>query len=334
MIFDQIEFHNVEELEKTEKGYKMSRLPRNVAEKLDCGICSKTSFLSTGVELRFRMPENEVKLYLRVNQEVEAQVAYIYFGSFQGGWNCSSAVIGTEETVITIRYPENLEVLVNVAKENNLPFNPYLVRVLLPYGTCYYMGKEGKTEVPHVEDVPEERYLAYGSSITHGSLALGTPSTYPFRIAQHMRCDYINQGYAGSAFIEKPMAEYIVSRKDWTFASVELGINLLGKTLTDGEFEDRVKEFLQILAADGRKVFVTDIFTYLGEPQERGEVFRAIVRKYAEANGLIYTPGKEILSQRTHISADLVHPSVEGIRDIAENWGNIMMSYGMEKENL
>ena len=87
------------------------------------------------------------------------------------------------------------------------------------------------------------------------------------------------------------MAEYIVSRKDWTFASVEMGINMLKKPLSDAAYEKRIEEFMGILAADGRPVFVTDIFTHNGDMQERTELFREIVRKHAEGTKLIYTPG-------------------------------------------
>lgn len=250
MIFDQMEFHNVEAMVWEEDGYKMSRLPRDVAKQLDQGIRDNTSFLSTGVEVRFRLTGEEVKLHFRAAPDEEAQTALIFYGSIQGGWQYSAKAIGEKETVITVKYPEELGKLEAISKQAKLPFSPRMVRILLPYGTCHYLGKEGDTEPPHKSDAPGECYLAYGSSITHGGMALMTPWTYPFQIACKFGMDYINQGYAGSAFMEKPMAEYIVSRKDWTFASVEMGINMLNNPLSDAAYEQRIKEFIEILAAD------------------------------------------------------------------------------------
>ena len=155
-------------------------------------------------------------------------------------------------------------------------------------------------------------------------MALMTPWTYPFQVAHKFGVDYMNQGYAGSAFMEKPMAEYIVSRKDWTFASVEMGINMLKKPLSDAAYEKRIEEFMGILAADGRPVFVTDIFTHNGDMQERTELFREIVRKHAEGTKLIYTPGKQLLSNPEYISADMTHPTREGLSQIAERWSEVM----------
>lgn len=324
MIFDQMEFHNVEAMVWEEDGYKMSRLPRDVAKQLDQGIRDNTSFLSTGVEVRFRLTGEEVKLHFRAAPDEEAQTALIFYGSIQGGWQYSAKAIGEKETVITVKYPEELGKLEAISKQAKLPFSPRMVRILLPYGTCHYLGKEGDTEPPHKSDAPGECYLAYGSSITHGGMALMTPWTYPFQIACKFGIDYINQGYAGSAFMEKPMAEYIVSRKDWTFASVEMGINMLNNPLSDAAYEQRIKEFIEILAADSRPVFVTDIFTHNGEKQERTELFRDIVRKHAEGTNLIYTPGKQLLCNPEYISADMTHPTREGIAQIAERWSEIM----------
>lgn len=328
MIYDRMEFYNVEAIVKEERGCKMSRLPRDVAQQLDYGIRDGTSFLATGVELRFRMTGDEVKLHLRVSPEEEAQMVLIYFGAIQGGWQYASKTLGTTETVISIKYPENLEILETISEREKLSFHPRMVRVLLPYGTCFYLGKEGDTEPPLASDSPQKRYLAYGSSITHGSMALLPPHTYPSRIAESFGMDCINQGYAGSAFMEKPMAEYIAARKDWTLASVEMGINMLNKPLRDEDYEKRIKEFLGVLAKDGRTVFVTDIFNHNGEKQERTAIFRDIVRRHAHGGGLIYTPGEYLLSNPAYVSADLTHPTVKGMEQIARRWSEVMRAYG------
>lgn len=126
------------------------------------------------------------------------------------------------------------------------------------------------------------RYLAYGSSITHGSLGLVQPDSYVFRIAQLLGTDYINLGFAGKALMEPEMAEYIVSRKDWNFATVEMGIN----------------------AVEEQKGVTAEKF-------ER----------------LIYTDGLQIFNNPCFVSADLVHPSIQGQQQIAERWGRVIKEY-------
>lgn len=323
MIFQQIDFHNVAEMTPSSQGWMMYRVPSQVREQLNASARDEVSRYSTGIELRFRMKGDAATVILRADASAEAQVAYIYYGGFQGGWQYSSKVIAVEETNITIPRSKNLDVLKTLTKTQQLPYDPELVRIVLPYGTCYFVGVEGEIEPPHAHDVPAKTYLAYGSSITHGSLALASPYTYPFRIAQKLGSDYLNLGFAGTAHLERAMAEYIVSRKDWDFASVEMGINMLGEQFSEALFEERVRDFVDVLAVDDRPIFATSLFHFNGEGQEKGARYREIVRKHTEGK-LIFTDGLALLSNPAFIAEDLVHPSLEGIAEIADRWSAVM----------
>lgn len=323
MIFQNIDFHNVAEMKESEKGYTMYRVPEHVRMQLNEGARDTVSRFSTGIELRFKIKGDAATIILRADESEEAQVAYIYYGSFQGGWQYSSKVIHTEETRITIPKTEYLDTLKILSATRRLPFDPEVVRIVLPYGSCYFVGVEGEVEPPADADVPAKTYLAYGSSITHGSLALASPYTYPFRIAQKLGCDYVNLGFAGTAHLEKAMAEYIVSRKDWDFASVEMGINMLEGSFTPEIFEQRVKVFVDVLAADPRPIYATSIFGFSGDGQEKAAIYRDIVRKHA-GDKLIFIDGLELLNNPAYVSEDLVHPTLEGIEQIANRWCEVM----------
>ena len=321
MIFQNICFHNVEQMIPFEDGWKMARLPENVMNCVNEGIRSRTGTFSSGVELRMRLKGEKAVVRLRALPIEEAQVGFVYYGSFQGGWQVSSFVIGTESTCVSLVPPAEPARLRELTQEGGLPFCPDLIRLVLPYGTCVFLGVDGEVEPPRPGDEPGITYLAYGSSITHGSLALDTPHTYPFRIAQELKCDYLNLGFAGTAHLEKEMAEYIVARRDWDFASVEMGVNMLG-TFSEEAFEQRVNDFTRILADDGRPVFATSMFR-MGHESEKAEHFRDIVRKYA-GERLIFTEGTDLLGQPWDVSADLVHPSIQGVEGIARKWSDIM----------
>ena len=322
MVFQNIDFHNVAQIVPWEDGYRLWRLPEDVRAQVNEGIRERIGGFGTGVELRFRLLGETAMIRLRTLPDLEAQTAFIYYGTFQGGWQDSSRPIGTEPTELVVHRPANMESLLAVRRERGLAFSPEVVRVVLPYGTCLFLGVDGAVEPPRPEDLPARTYLAYGSSITHGSLALGAPYTYPFRIAQKLGCDYFNLGFAGAAHLEKAMAEHIVSRWDWSFASVEMGVNMLGG-FTEAEFERRVDEFTAILAADKRPVFATSIFGLRGADAERALVFRRIVDRYAGAR-LLYTPGEELLDDPAFVSQDDVHPTLEGMELIVSRWSAVM----------
>lgn len=323
MIFENMQFHNVEELERTDKGWIMWRVPLQVRQGLNQQAAEIVSRYSTGIELRFEIVGDSATVILRADPMAEAQVAYIYYGSFQGGWQYSSKVIGEAETKIEIPYPSNIDELRSLTAKHRLPFQPEIVRIVLPYGNCYYVGTEGEIRPPRPEQLPERTYLAYGSSITHGSLALAAPCSYPSQIARALGCDYFNLGFAGTAHLESAMAQYIVDRTDWDFASFELGINMIGDSFTDQEFEARVIDFIDILAGDSRPIFVTSLFGFCFQNQERAERYRQIVRRHAQGR-LIFTDGLELLDREDYISQDMIHPSLEGINEISTNWLQVM----------
>lgn len=328
MIHDQIMFHNVEELEETALGLRMWRLPASVRAELNEGLRDNTARYSTGIELRFKMKEDQAVIHLCAEKSEEANVCFIYYGSLQGGWQYSSKIIGTEDTAITVIKPANLDRLKEITEEQELPFSPEVVRIVLPYGNVYYLGHEGEIEPPQKEDLPEKTYLAYGSSITHGSLALGSPHTYAFQIGRRLKYDYVNKGFAGTAHAEVAMAHWIHKNKDWDIASFELGINML--FMDEETFNARIREFMTVLQKETRPMFFTSIYWVNDKNfQEKTERFRNIVREafmdlLGDHDNACFTEGTDLLGEPAFVSQDLVHPSLEGAWAIGERWSEIM----------
>ena len=220
MDHQNIRFHNVEELEPVEGGWLLRRVGAAARARISPGV--QENYFATGIELRFTMPDGAVDLLLKTIPQAEAATAHIFFGSFQGGWEYSSKNIGADVTRIHIEYPAKLATLRRITAEKQLAFAPEVVRVVLPYVPVIFAGVESRTALPAADQLPQKTYLAYGSSITHGSLSLIQPDCYVFRNAQALGVDYLNLGFAGNALMEEEMANYLVSRRDWDFASVEM----------------------------------------------------------------------------------------------------------------
>lgn len=323
MDHQNIRFHNVEELEPVEGGWLLRRIGAAARARISPGV--QENCFATGIELRFTMPDGAVDLLLKTIPQAEAATAHIFFGSFQGGWEYSSKNIGADVTRIHIEYPAKLATLRRITAEKQLAFAPEVVRVVLPYVPVIFAGVEGRTALPAADQLPQKTYLAYGSSITHGSLSLIQPDCYVFRNAQALGVDYLNLGFAGNALMEEEMANYLVSRRDWDFASVEMGINTTErvKEFPLEVFEERIDRFTAVLARDPRPVFATSFFRYLDEDTDRTDKMRRIVRRYA-AERLIFTDGLQLLDDETLISADGTHPDARGQEQIAARWSRIM----------
>lgn len=323
MDHQNIRFHNVEELEPVEGGWLLRRVGAAARARISPGV--QENCFATGIELRFTMPDGAVDLLLKTIPQAEAATAHIFFGSFQGGWEYSSKNIGADVTRIHIEYPAKLATLRRITAEKQLAFAPEVVRVVLPYVPVIFAGVEGRTALPAADQLPQKTYLAYGSSITHGSLSLIQPDCYVFRNAQALGVDYLNLGFAGNALMEEEMANYLVSRRDWDFASVEMGINTTErvKEFPLEVFEERIDRFTAVLARDPWPVFATSFFGYLDEDTDRTDKMRRIVRRYA-AERLIFTDGLQLLDDETLISADGTHPDARGQEQIAARWSRIM----------
>lgn len=317
MIMDGILFHNVAEMIPQEDGGKLLvRLPQDVRACLS-EVGQKHSLLASGVELRFRIRSGETEIYLRTEPTAEELPVLIAYGDFQGGWMFSAKQITKEKSCIRVRPTDHLPQLQQITKEKGLRFQPEMVRLLLPYTPCVYLGAQGDIEPPHPGDLPAKTLLCHGSSITHGSLALGANASYASQLARALGMDCLNLGVAGACQLEEEVARHIVSRRDWDAATVEMGINML--SFSEEEFRARVRRFVAILAADGRPVYATSLFGYGLGDDPKGAAFRAIVQEET-AGKLPFIDGLQLLDDPAMLSEDMVHPAQEGHWQIASRW--------------
>ena len=148
-------------------------------------------------------------------------------------------------------------------------------------------------------------------------------------IGRELGVDVWNLGFGGGAFLEPELAEWIVSRRDWKFAVLELGANLFH--LPPEEFRKKVRKFLTFFAADSerRRVFILDLLPNTGEIRgaelEKAAAFRRVVREEtasadAAANGgkglLLHLEYASLLPDVTGYSTDLLHPAAHAFETI------------------
>ncbi|HSI82461.1 MAG: GDSL-type esterase/lipase family protein, partial [Candidatus Methylacidiphilales bacterium] len=222
-------------------------------------------------------------------------------------------------------------------KNTRARFNPALTRVILPlFPAIQMVSFEGDIEPPVRSDIPARHYLAYGSSITHGAYTpLGT-ATYPAIIAQQLGTDVSNLGLGGGAHLEPEMADWLAERQDWDFASLELGINLLGG-IEVATFRSRVRRFLTPFADDSplrnvrrRPVICLDVLcnardvTPGHKDRDKAESFRNVVSEEVAALNcpwISHAPFRDAVSISA-LSDDLLHPSSAGFEEIGRHLAN------------
>lgn len=331
MIYKNVELYNVDELieAKDREGKILTRIPNDLRITLNESARAAALF-TAGCEIRLRLLGDSAKVVLKSEEEDPGAIAEV----FQGSFHICSHFIGSDPTEVPLSLPQNIEVLDRLSKKENLPFDARVTRVILPYASIRLMDVYGNTDLPEKSLVPEKRYLTYGSSITHGSSAVRPTGTYTMRTAQLLGTDLINLGFGGGAHCEKQMADYIAVRKDWDLASLELGINMI-QSFETKEFKNRVEYFIKRIAQShpDKWIFCIDLFTFLADldvhPNKQNE-FREIVKNTVENLNmpkLLYIDGREILRSTTGLTFDLVHPSPEGMEEIALNLSKYMSKY-------
>lgn len=331
MNYKNVELYNVEDfIEYDTKGaLKFIRISDELRLQLN-ERAQSAAFYGCGCEIRFNMISDIVKVTLQVDQGYSSAaqgIAEVFYGPYQGPYQICPSLIGTEPTELIIKKPENLQELKRIAQEKNLKYDPELVRIILPYDRANLLiDIQGEISLPRPEQSPDVKYLAYGSSITHGGSSISPTGSYAMRIAQKLGVDLINLGFAGSAHLEECMADYIADRKDWSFATIELGINVVGKW-EHATFEKKVDYFISRIAEANQNkwIFCTDLFIFGMDykKQAKANDFRNIVKnKILSMNlpKLVYINGTELLTSSTGLSADLTHPSESGCEEIASNF--------------
>lgn len=340
MLYQNAQLYNIRAMVPLpDGGFRLSRIPEELRLKMNEGA-QNTAFNTCGCEIRFNLRSGSAKIILRRTGRNgvpvdPAGVAEVRFGPFQGDWTICPRTIGPKPTTLTIQAPDNLEQLQCYAKETGQNYDPALVRVILPYEwPTELVDIVGDIEPPRPEQSPSRQLLAYGSSITHGGGAVRPTESYAMLTAAQLGLDLINMGFAGSAQMEPEMAHFIANQLVWDLAILEMGINVIGVWPVE-KFRERVEEFVREIASthSDRWVFCIDLFPCSYDLTKTPLIsqYRQVVRETVEAlqlPKLVYLNGQSLLTIPNGLSCDLVHPSADGMQEIAARLVKIISSRG------
>lgn len=327
MIFEDIEFYNVRELEfdKENNAYNLLRLPKIVESRMpEIGV--KFNRSSLGVELRFYMIDDEISITLRGYKEDGG--FYIYYGDLQAEYNQFTTVIRmNEEITIKLKRNPNIKEIeeINKAKKSIYPSN--LIRIVLYGSMVQFVNKVGKTKAIESNYI---NILFYGSSITGNCISLLPNNGYPFLVSKKLRLDLINLGFPGSCTIDEKVADELEKIR-FDYAFFELGVNIIEEVSVD-EYKSRCQYLLEKISKKDKPVFVTDIYPYFnlnyGVSNEKVFSFRNVLKELSSKyKNIIYIESNKLLKSKTNLCADLIHPDIDGHFEIYKNLSKIIGDY-------
>jgi hypothetical protein len=185
---------------------------------------------------------------------------------------------------------------------------------------------------PAAAQKPAKRWLAYGSSITHGNLL-----SYIFHTARILGLDLMNKGLSGACQIEGAVADYLADAVEYEVATLELGVNMRD-AFTPDEFEKRALYLIERLIGKnpGKPHFLTTIFPNFDDFREGGkettgtrndqafdEAIRGIHAKLRHPH-LHLIEGREVLVHPGGLTQDLIHPGEFGHAEMGANLARFM----------
>ncbi|WP_459191484.1 SGNH/GDSL hydrolase family protein [Halosimplex sp. J119] len=333
MHVDGMQFHNVGELRPVEggDGRLIQRVPEPIRTGLNEGAQSRMRH-PAGVELRFVLEAGEtveVTLSIEPGGSADTGTVRVFWGPIQG---YTEVEIGPEPTTLEVSTPEKVTQLKDEAVED-LAFDPRVCRVCLPGehrgGYTLYHGADGEYRPPEDDELPDRRYLAYGTSITEGEAPLGEHLTYVSQTAGRLDADLINLGSCGTAYCDEAMADHIADRDDWDVATLSLSINMVG-TFSVETFRERAEHFVDTVASANpdKPVACITIFRSSydvvegadedGECERFREELREVVAESPHDN-VHLLEGPELLPTIEGLTTDLVHPGDGAMTTMAEN---------------
>ncbi len=326
MLPATIGYHNVAATNSVDghEGARLQRVPERVRETLNEEaryrmLCPAAS------ELRFRTTDRSVSITLSC-PDGECEIVPLW-GPFEGR---ARYRIANERRTISLTYPERLDDL-DPAAISDTSFSPRLWRLLLRGDPVFVHSITGQNlQPPRPTDIPDRRYLAYGTSITEGWSASSPTLSYANVTARDLGADLVNLGSSGSAYCEPELADYIAGRDDWDCATLELSVNMLRAGFSLETFRERASEFVgKVAQANPSKPIVCisllpffgDLSPDLPESSWRSDpaAYRRVLRTIVDAapQNVTLLDGEVALSDPCGLGPDLLHPSDHGMREIA-----------------
>ncbi|ESP87107.1 SGNH/GDSL hydrolase family protein [Candidatus Halobonum tyrrellensis] len=319
-----VSLHNVAETtdpDWTTGGDQLCRVPASVRAELNDGASDRLAH-ATNAELRF-VPESDGSVVEVTVSAAEPARAWVFWGSFQP-WQ--AVEVGPTPETFELGVPERLREL--DASVDTGRFDPRLCRVRFDrFAPVALHGVAGDCRPPTPGELPDERYLAYGTSITEGAKASAAHLSYVSHAAQHRGYDAVNLGCSGSAYCEPALADYVAARDDWDVASLALSVNMANGGFSPAEFRERADYFVNTVAGHHPEspVVCVTLFPYFADVTDGGDAAHAGAYRDALRSVVADSPhdnvslvaGPDLLSA-SDLTWDVLHPGDAGMRSIGD----------------
>ncbi|WP_079911612.1 SGNH/GDSL hydrolase family protein [Paenibacillus sp. 32352] len=329
LIENGLLFHNVTALEKVPHfgGTHLCRFPQAVRHSLG----ERGKFIaeeSTGCEIRFVTTASNVRLSL-IAPEQEGEVAVYKGGILHSSHRLQAGVPHT----LHLEEPARLSAIPR-GQLLSSGFAPEVWRIIFgrSAGILLHLNTFGHpVRAPRPDETPSLRWIAYGSSITHGLSSY--PLSYIDQAARRLQADVLNKGMSGSCLCEKEMADFLVDQQDWDVMTLELGVNMRDR-FTPEAFAERSEYLLHRVVKHhpDKPVFIITVYPNFAtqsdlQAGDRERQYNEILHQQVALlrhPHLYLLDGAAIMQDYSSLSCDMIHPGPYGHMLMGERLAGLM----------
>lgn len=334
MEYENILLHNVAEVIRDEDGgIFLRKYPSSVSERLNAPIFNDDGSVKEIYTGGREVAKNTGAIELRVVTRDECAVTLcadadtdvlVYWGEFfHQRIRLIKGKISTERITRPVAW-DKLRSGFDTGR-----FSPDVLRIMFCRDGIvkfYSFSFSGAHRIPCASELPAKTMLAYGTSITHGSISILEPVSYVEAAGTLLGYDVMNKALAGSCFSEPEVAEYLTSLS-FDVGYFEIGTNIASRpeefierragALIDAvceKFPEKPLFFVTPFPALGS---FSDMYSDWNDGFKRtGALIACHAKKYRNA---FLIAGEEILTRPYYLAADVLHPSVFGHAAMGHN---------------
>ena len=216
MVYKNVELHNVEEVMEKDGGVLLCRFPLDIIDILK-DQSALASRAGVGCEIRFFTSAKRIWVTLEAIAN-DADIT-VCCGDFVYKNIKLEADKKTTVELCYNPYFDEFDKSYFTSFEQRFPVGLWRVCISQGYNIVLYdvEGLDGAIRPPYENEINLKKWLAYGSSITHGYSAFDMANSYVQHAAQLLNVDVLCKGMAGACLCEKEIANYIANL-DWDFA--------------------------------------------------------------------------------------------------------------------
>ncbi len=185
--------------------------------------------------------------------------------SAYGGWyDVGIAIVnGGDYFKSLYKIPKGMNTTIHIGEECTLDayktdesgcrFNRNVNRIVFAHDFCgILVDIEPLTEIrpPKKNEIPANKILAYGTSITHGACSQVFSNTYISQLALRLGMDILDNGMGGSCFCEPEVANWIKDT-ECNLILLELSVNMI-YGYTDEEYKERAGNIIKNALSTGK----------------------------------------------------------------------------------